>query len=102
MDPDKQGKPLGEELYDYRSIRVIKQRYRIIYKLKDTKITVLVVTVGIRKGGDKKDVYAVAKKLHRLGLLDVIALPNNEVNEEDKPDERNESDESDRSEPVKG
>ncbi len=29
----------------------------------------LVVAPGIRKDGDKKDIYALAKKLVRLGLL---------------------------------
>lgn len=32
---------------------------------------VLVVALGIRKEGDKKDVYNLAKKLIRLGLLEL-------------------------------
>lgn len=72
-NPEKQGKSLGEELFDYRSIRVVKERYRILYKIEEDEIVVLVVMIGIRKEGDKKDVYALAKKLERLGLLDLIA-----------------------------
>jgi mRNA interferase RelE/StbE len=57
-------------LEGYRSLRAVGQRYRIIYKVEATKVIVTVVTVGIRKDGDKADVYALAKKLARLGLLD--------------------------------
>ncbi len=71
-DPEKQGKPLAEELAGYRSIRAIGQRYRILYRLEAEQVVVLVVTIGLRKEGDKADVYALAKKLARLGLLDEI------------------------------
>ena len=71
-DPEKQGKPLAEELAGYRSIRAVGQRYRILYKLQAEQVVVLVVTVGIRKEGDKAVVYALAKKLEQLGLLDEI------------------------------
>ena len=69
-EPEKQGKALHDELEGYRSIRAVGQRYRIIYKVDDDTVIVYVVTLGIRKEGDKKDVYALAKKLARLGLLD--------------------------------
>ena len=70
-EPDKQGKPMKEELIGLRSIRVVGQRYRIIYKVDGEKVTVLVVTIGIRKDGDKKDAYELAKRLMRQGLLDL-------------------------------
>jgi hypothetical protein len=38
----------------------------------ENEVLVLVVMLGIRKEGDKKDVYALAKKLERFGLLDLI------------------------------
>jgi mRNA interferase RelE/StbE len=69
-DPERQGKPLGDELTGYYSIRAVGQRYRILYKLEAEQI-IVVVALGIRKQGDKKDVYALAKKLARLGLLDL-------------------------------
>jgi len=69
-EPDKQGKPLDDDLEGYRSLRAMGQRYRVIYKIKASIVTVSVVSVGIRKDGDKKDVYAQTKKLARLGLLD--------------------------------
>lgn len=68
-DPQKQGKPLSDELAGYRSIQSIGQRYRIIYKVEVERVVVVVVALGIRKEGDKKDVYELAKRLARLGLL---------------------------------
>lgn len=68
-DPDKQGKPLKAELTGYRSVRAVGQRYRILYQLIENRVVVVVVAVGIRKDSDKKDVYALAKKLVRVGLL---------------------------------
>jgi mRNA interferase RelE/StbE len=71
-NPEQRGKPLDEDLYGYRSIRAVGQRYRVIYKVYENEVLVLVVMLGIRKEGDKKDVYALAKKLERFGLLDLI------------------------------
>jgi len=68
-DPEKLGKPLSDELAGYRSIRAIGQRYRIIYKVEEERVVVVVVALGTRKEGDKKDVYELAKRLARLGLL---------------------------------
>jgi mRNA interferase RelE/StbE len=70
QDPDKQGKPMTGELLGYRSIRAVGQRYRILYRLEAEQVVVVVVAVGIRKEGDKADIYELAKKLARLGLLD--------------------------------
>ena|SRR5712691_3436493 len=70
-EPDKQGKPMREELIGYRSIRAVGQRYRILYAVEDQKVIVIVVALGIRKQGDKKDIYELTKKLLRLGLLDI-------------------------------
>ena len=69
-EPEKQGKPLLGELASYRSLRAVGQRYRIIYRVDRGQILVLVVAVGIRKEGNKRDVYALAKRLIRLGLLE--------------------------------
>jgi mRNA interferase RelE/StbE len=68
-DPDKQGKPLIGELEGFRSLRAVGQRYRILYKIGADRVIVSIVTIGIRKEGDRIDVYALAKKLVRLGLL---------------------------------
>ena len=69
-EPEKQGKALSSELKGHRSVRALGQRYRIIYKLQEEQVIVLVVTVRIRKDGDKRDAYLMAKRLADLGLLD--------------------------------
>ncbi|MGH8058440.1 MAG: type II toxin-antitoxin system RelE family toxin [Candidatus Entotheonellia bacterium] len=69
-DPEQQGKPLLGELQSLRSVRVVGQRYRILYRVDRGKVLVLVVAMGLRKEGDRRDIYALAKKLLRLGLLD--------------------------------
>ena len=69
-EPEKQGKPLFGELAGYRSIRVVGQRYRIIYKIEKAKVEVSVVALGMRKKGSKADIYSLAKKLLRLKLLE--------------------------------
>ena len=69
-DPEKQGKPLVGELADFRSIRAVGQRYRIIYTLRKKEIIVVIVGVGIRREGDKADIYKLAQKLIRLRLIE--------------------------------
>lgn len=68
--PEMQGKPLLGELDGYYSVRAVGQRYRILYTIQQTEVTVIVVALGIRKDGSKQDIYALAKKLLRSGLLD--------------------------------
>lgn len=69
-DPEKQGKALLGELAGFRSIRAVGQRYRVIYKVTSEEILVVIVAVGIRKDGAKNDIYNLAKKLFRVGLLE--------------------------------
>ena len=70
QEPEKQGKVLTSELQGFRSIRAVGQRYRIIYKVKEETVVVCVVAVGIRRDGDRNDIYSLAKKLFRLNLLE--------------------------------
>ncbi|MBI5639259.1 MAG: type II toxin-antitoxin system mRNA interferase toxin, RelE/StbE family [Nitrospirae bacterium] len=69
-EPDKQGKPLTGELTGFRSIRAVGQRYRIIYAVRKDEIVVVIVAAGIRKEGHRGDIYALARKLIRLRLLE--------------------------------
>jgi mRNA interferase RelE/StbE len=69
-DPEKQGKALLGELAGFRSIRAVGQRYRVIYKVTSEEILVVIVAVGIRKDGAKNDIYNLAKKLFKVGLLE--------------------------------
>ena len=68
-EPEKQGKSMLGELAGFRSIRAVGQRYRIIYTLNGDEIVVMVVAVGIRRDKARDDIYNLAKKLLRLGLL---------------------------------
>lgn len=66
-EPLKLGKALTGDLKNYRSLRAAGQRYRIVYQVAMDAETraVVVVVIGIRKDGDRKDAYAVAGR--RLG-----------------------------------
>ena len=69
-EPALSGKPLKGPLKDYRSVRAAGQRYRVIYKIMEAEIIVIVVAVGIRKDGDKKDIYELMKKFIKTNLLE--------------------------------
>ena len=69
IDPEKQGKSLVKELVGFRSIHA-SGRYRIIFEIGKDPNVVWIVAAGIRKEGDQKDIYKLAKKLLKLGLID--------------------------------
>jgi mRNA interferase RelE/StbE len=69
-DPDQQGMPLLADLAGYRSLRAVGQRYRIIYRIDRGQIVVVVVAVGLLRAGDRRGIYALARKLLRLRLLE--------------------------------
>ena len=68
-DPEDQGKPLKDGLAGLRSVRAIGQRYRIIYRIENEQIIVFVVAVGLRRQGDRSDIYEIAARLLRSGLM---------------------------------
>ncbi|GAB6277571.1 MAG: hypothetical protein SAMD01599839_21110 [Rectinema sp.] len=70
QEPLLLGKPLKGPLKDYRSIRAAGQGYRIIYKIIEEEIILIIVAIGIRKNGDKKDIYELMKKYIKTGLLE--------------------------------
>ncbi|MGK7928286.1 MAG: type II toxin-antitoxin system RelE/ParE family toxin [Spirulina sp.] len=61
-EPEKQGKALKDVLKGYRSIRAIGQRYRIIYAIEQERIVVLVIGIGLRREGDRSDIYATIER----------------------------------------
>ncbi|MCX5962916.1 MAG: type II toxin-antitoxin system RelE/ParE family toxin [Cyanobacteria bacterium] len=63
LEPDKQGKVLTDNLAGLRSVRAVGQRYRIVYEIEEETIVVLVIGVGRRKEGDKRDIYRLLGKL---------------------------------------
>jgi len=62
-DPELQGKVLVGELRGYRSVRAVGQRYRIVYRVQRGEVLVLVVGVGRRQAGSKRDVYEQLERL---------------------------------------
>lgn len=71
-EPDKQGKKLVKDLSGFRSVHAAG-RYRILYKIDKKTVIIYVLAAGIRKEGDKKDIYKIAKRLLNAGLLDIEA-----------------------------
>ncbi len=67
-DPDKRGRQLTGNLAGYWSFHW--SRYRIIYLTDDDTGTVFVVAVGIRQEHKPRDIYQLAKRLLRRGLLE--------------------------------
>ena len=67
--PEKKGKPLMGEMAGYRSLRTAGQKYRVIYKIEEKEVIVIVVAVGRRKEGDRKDIYSLARKLFEQKLI---------------------------------
>ncbi len=68
-DPEDQGKPLRNELAGLLSVRAIGQRYRIIYKVVNEQVIVVVVAVGIRRERDRADIYWAAERLLHAELM---------------------------------
>ena len=61
-DPELQGDPLADELKGYRSVRAVRQRYRIIYRIYADRVLVSVFWLGLRREGSAEDVYKQATK----------------------------------------
>ena len=70
-EPEKQGRPLRGDLVGYRSVRAVGQRYRIVYQIDEGQVKVIVIATGIRRDGDRQDVYALAQRLVLLGLTEL-------------------------------
>jgi mRNA interferase RelE/StbE len=69
-EPEKRGKPLLGELSGIYSIRAAGQRCRILYRIERERVIVYVVALGIRREGDRRDIYSLARRLFRLGLIE--------------------------------
>lgn len=69
-DPEQAGKQLTGSLFPYRRLKF--SRYRIVYRVvPDTDPTeVRFLYAGIRKEGDKKDIYARLERVLRRGRLE--------------------------------
>lgn len=61
--PDERGKALLGPLEGVRSLRVARDRFRILYQVNRRKRVVSVLLVGPRAPGEDADVYVLAQKL---------------------------------------
>ena len=72
-NPQQRGKPLADDLAGLWSKRAAAQRYRIVYSIDEDHEPppplVIVRAIGIRKDGDRKDVYRIASKMKARGEL---------------------------------
>lgn len=69
-EPAKQGAPLTRELAGFRDLRAVGQRYRVLYRVEGGQRVVQVVAVGLRREGSRDDIYELAKRLLRIGLIE--------------------------------
>ena len=69
-EPILMGKALKGPLKEFWSVRAAGQRYRIIYKIINEEVIVIIIAVGIRKEGDKRDIYQLMKKYLKTGLIE--------------------------------
>jgi mRNA interferase RelE/StbE len=53
--PLSRGKPLAGELVGFRRLAV--RRWRVVYRVLERRVLVLVLAVGKRAAGDREDVY---------------------------------------------
>ena len=68
-DPVLLGKPLVGPLKDYRSVRAAGQRCRIVCRIQEDQVLVIVAAAKLRRAGDKKDIYELMKKLVKTGIV---------------------------------
>ena len=68
-EPDRQGNYLRGALAGFLSIRAAGQRYRVVYRVDEQPQQVWVYLVGIRREGSRRDVYDLAQRLVRRGLM---------------------------------
>ncbi len=66
-EPEKQGKPLYGEFEGLRRVRF--SRYRIIYRADPQAAKATILALGLRKAGSRTDLYAMAAKLAKVGVL---------------------------------
>ena len=61
--PEEQGKALLEPLEGVRSVRAVRDRFRVLYRVDRRARLVSVLLVAERAAGQDEDIYALAQKL---------------------------------------
>jgi mRNA interferase RelE/StbE len=68
-EPAAQGKALRGELSGLMRIRAAGQRYRVVFRVNEKEERIVVLLVGIRREASRQDVYALARRLVKRGLI---------------------------------
>ena len=76
LDPELRGKSLVRDLFGFRSIRAIGQRYRIVYRVDPTALQVVVYGLGLRKEGDREDIYERMRRAVHPPVDPAVTGPN--------------------------
>ena len=61
--PEEQGKALVGPLEGVRSVRAVRDRFRVLYRVDTRTRLVSVLLVGERASGQDEDIYTLAQKL---------------------------------------
>ena len=70
-EPQKKGFALRGKLAGFWSLHY--SRFRVIYRIDDGRIRVVVVGAGYHESGSRRDIYAVLERLSDSGLIDINA-----------------------------
>ncbi len=68
-EPEKLAKSLRGLLAGFKSTRAAGQRFRVVFRVDEKKESVIVYLVGMRKEGSRHDIYQLAERLVRRGLI---------------------------------
>ena len=63
------GHDLVDELEGLRSLHTAQDKFRLIYKIDQESLRIIVLLVGPRRAGRSEDIYEVARKLLAAKLL---------------------------------
>ncbi len=69
FEPKKKGEPLRGKLRGLHSLHY--SRFRIIYRVQNDALMVLVVAAGWHESDSRKDVYALIEKALEAGMIDL-------------------------------
>ncbi len=65
ITPSLKGSHLRGDFSGLLSHHCLGNRFRIIYQINESQHTVTIISLGMRKAGDKRDIYELTKKILR-------------------------------------
>lgn len=69
FEPKKKGSALCGKLAGFWSLHY--SRFRVIYKIDDGRIRVLVVGAGFHETGSRRDIYRILERLADTGMIEI-------------------------------